>query len=286
MRKNLYSTVLYLALILIWGVGFLLYLNGNHLRKDTKPPVIAFSFEILEISARDPKQALLRGVTATDDKDGDVTDSLVVAQLQMAGREGVVRVTYAAFDAAGNVTKATRQVRFTDYESPKFTLSTALAFSGNTKFDLFAIVKAQDMLDGDISHRVRITSLDDSAVTTVGDHSVQVTVSNSLGETVSLILPVEVYAAGTYQAAVALKEYLVYVPVGHKLDTQSYLKEFIRGNVTVDLTNGIPEGYTLDVRSNVKPGVPGVYTVEYRITEATGGAGYVGYTKLIVVVEG
>ncbi len=286
MRNKLFSTVLYLALILICCVSFLLYLNSHYLQKDTKAPVIAFSSEVLELSARDPKEVLLQGVTATDDKDGDVTASLVVAQLQLVGKEGVVRVTYAAFDAAGNVTKAARQVRFTDYESPKFTLSTALAFSANTKFDLFSIVKAQDMLDGDISHRVRITSLDDTSVSTVGNHSVQVNVSNSLGETVTLLLPVEVYAAGTYDATVTLKEYLVYVPVGHKLDARSYLKEFIRGNVTTDLEEGLPEGYSLDVKSNVQPGVPGVYTVEYRISEEAGGRSYTGYTKLIVVVEG
>lgn len=285
MRKNLFSTILYLALILLWGVGFLLYFNNSNLRKDTKAPVITFSSEILELSAREPKQALLQGVTAADEKDGDVTDSLVVVQLQMAGREGVVRVTYAAFDQAGNVTKATRQVRFTDYESPRFSLSTALVFYGNSYFDLFSIVKAQDMLDGDISHRVRITSLDDNTITAVGNHSVQVDVSNSLGQTVSLVLPVEVYAPGTYQATVSLKEYLVYIPVGHKLDPMQYLQEFVRGNEAVSLEEGIPEGYSLDVRSNVKPGVPGVYTVEYRITELDG-AGYVGYTKLIVVVEG
>ena len=101
MRKNLFRMVFYLTVILVCSVVFLLFLWGNHLRMDSEPPVISFSEELLEISASDPREALLRGVTATDAVDGDVTDSLVVAQLQLLDKDGSVRVTYAAFDAAG-----------------------------------------------------------------------------------------------------------------------------------------------------------------------------------------
>lgn len=286
MRKNLFTMILYLALILACSVAFLLFLRGQSLGTDRKPPAISFVEGTLELSARDPREALLQGVTATDDRDGDVTESLVVADLRLLTKDGTVRVTYAAFDAAGNVTKASRNVKFTDYESPRLSLSTGLTFNYNTRFDLFSIVKAEDMLDGDISHRVRITSLDEEGIANVGSHKVQVNVSNSLGETVSLVLPVEVYAAGTYQATLELTDYLVYLPVGGTLDVQSYLASYIRGNTNVSLKNGLPEGFHLEVKSKVQTRVPGVYTVDYRVTQTVNGTDYTGYARLIVVVEG
>lgn len=286
MRKNLF----YLALIMLCSGLFLLYVFGYQRGVDTQPPTISFSDQTLELSALDPKQTLLQGVTAQDNKDGDVTASVVVASIQLADADGTINVTYAAFDAAGNVTRAVRQARYTDYESPKFSLSKSLTFAYNSGFDIFSLVQAEDMLDGDISHRVRITSLDDASVLTMGTHQVELKVSNSLGETVKLVIPVEVYAAGTYDAVVTLTDYLVYLPVGGQLDEESYLEEYIRAGSAVALWEALPEDYSLDIISNVQPDVPGVYTVEYRVTQTVGtgtnARAHTGYAKLIVVVEG
>jgi hypothetical protein len=148
------------------------------------------------------------------------------------------------------------------------------------------MIRAEDALDGDISHRIRVTSLDESSVTTMGLHQVELRVSNSLGETVKLVIPVEVYAAGSYEATLKLKEYLIYLPAGETLDAESYLDVFSRSGNSVALANGLPEGYSLDMKSDVQPDVPGVYTVEYRVTQTAGVGTYTGYAKLIVVVEG
>lgn len=286
MRKNIF----YLVLILLCAVAFALYLFVDRSRTDTQAPTISFSDEALKLSALDSKQALLQGVTAQDDKDGDVTASVVVASIQLADADGTVNVTYAAFDTAGNVTKAVRQVKFTDYESPRFTLDRSLTFAYSSGFDIFKMVGAEDLLDGDISHRVRITSLDSTSISTMGTHQVELKVSNSLGETVSLVVPVEVYAAGTYAATLTLTDYLIYLPKGVWFDSKSYLEGYTRGGIEVSLANGLPEGYSLEVKSDVQQGVPGVYTVEYRVTQTVGteenAQSYTGYAKLIVVVEG
>ena len=282
MKKHLISLVLALVCV---GVCCL-YLLIDQNRTDTHPPVISFGEEMPEISTKDPQKLLLQGVTAQDKVDGDVTASLVVESLELLDPDGTIRVTYAAFDKAGNVTKAVRQAKFTDYESPRFSLSQSLTFSHSSGFDIFRMIQAQDALDGDISHRIRVTSLDESSVTTMGLHQVELRVSNSLGETVKLVIPVEVYAAGSYEATLKLKEYLIYLPAGETLDAESYLDAFSRSGVSVALANGLPEGYSLDVKSDVQPNVPGVYTVEYRVTQTVGAATYTGYAKLIVVVEG
>lgn len=286
MKRNLVS----LAILLVCVIVFSLFVAVSNRRADHTPPVITFSDEVPVFSARDPQEVYLQGVTARDDRDGDVTASLVVAGLKLTDADGSIRITYAAFDAAGNVTQAVREAKFSDYESPKFTLDQSLTFAYNTGFDLFRIVNANDALDGDISHRVRITSLEVDSISSVGTHMVELRVSNSLGETVRLVVPVEVYAAGTYGANLTLTDYLIYLPAGQTLDPAAYLDAYSKGSATVSLQAGIPEGYTLEIKNNVQPDVPGVYTVEYRVVQSIGSgenaASYTGYAKLIVVVEG
>lgn len=286
MKRNF----IFLALTLVIVCAFSLYLIIHQSRTDTQPPTITFTDEVLELSTLDPKEAFLQGVAAQDAEDGDVTASVVVSSIQLVDRDGAIRVTYAAFDAAGNVAKAIRQARFTDYESPRFSLNSSLTFSYNSGFDIFKYVRAEDRLDGDISHRIRITSLDPASISAIGIHQVELTVSNSLGETVTLIVPVEVYGAGSYGAKLTLTDYLVYLPAGAALEAERYLDAYTNANIPVSLREGLPEGYHLEIKSDVQPDVPGVYTVEYRVTKTTGtgtnAKETTGYAKLIVVVEG
>ena len=58
------------------------------------------------------------------------------------------------------------------------------------------------------------------------------------------------------------------------------------GGQTISLAGGLPEGFSLEMKSDVKPEVPGVYTVEYRVTRQDENNSVIGYAKLIVVVEG
>lgn len=286
MRRN----VLFILVLVLCIGAFSLYLLIDRQNTDREGPTITVSTEALELSVQDPKEAYLQGVTAFDDKDGDVTASLVVASVRLVDADGTIEVTYAAFDKAGNVANTVRNARYTDYVSPRFTVDASLAFPYGYNFDLFQIMQAQDVLDGDISHRVRVTSLDDQVITAVGIHRVELRVSNSMGETARLEIPVEVYAADAYNATLTLTDYLIYLPAGEELDAESYLKAYTKGNATVSLRGGLPEGCTLDIKNQVQTDVPGVYTVEYRVSQTVGtGASArtnTGYAKLIVVVEG
>jgi hypothetical protein len=285
MKRNL----IFLVLTLLCAGMFALFLVSHRSRTDLQPPEITFSQQMPEVSVQD-KEALLEGVTATDRKDGDVSQSVVVSEIRLLEADGTIQVTYAAFDRAGNVTQATRKAKFTDYESPRFSLKSSMTFPLNSGFDVFREVQASDMLDGDISHRVRITSMDEKTLSALGVSQVELRVSNSLGDTVKLEIPVEVYDPTVYSAKLTLTDYLVYVPVGTQLQEKSYLQNYIRGNVTLDLQKKLPEGCALNVKSNVRSDVPGVYTVEYRLTQTMGTnantSSYTGYAKLIVVVEG
>lgn len=288
-NKNWISVLL----IIVCVVGYYGYRALDLARTDTKAPKIEINTERVEVSVLDPKSALLQGVTAMDNVDGDVTESAVVESISLLNRDGTISVSYAAFDSTGNVAKATREAKYTDYESPKLTLSGPLLYSYGSNFDVLSTVGATDMIDGDIQHRVRATALEEDSIAVLGTHQVRFQVNNSLGDTMALELPVEVYAADTYNAGLTLTEYLIYLPVGANFNPSSYLGDFTLRGETTNLRNGLPGNYTLRTKGEVQTQQPGVYCMEYRVTYTVRNETnpnlnqeYTGYSKLIVVVEG
>ena len=288
-NKNWISVLL----IIVCVVGYYGYRALDLARTDTKAPKIEINTERVEVSVLDPKSALLQGVTAMDNVDGDVTESVVVESISLLNRDGTISVSYAAFDSTGNVAKATREAKYTDYESPKLTLSGPLLYSYGSNFDVLSTVGATDMIDGDIQHRVRATALEEDSIAALGTHQVRFQVNNSLGDTMALELPVEVYASDTYNAGLTLTEYLIYLPVGANFNPTSYLGDFTLRGETTNLRNGLPGNYTLRTKGEVQTQQPGVYCMEYRVTYTVRNETnpnlnqeYTGYSKLIVVVEG
>lgn len=275
-----------LALIVIC-IGVLFgYRAFARIRADHTPPEIHMEEALLELSALEPRSALLQGVSARDKRDGDVSASLVVESVRLLRSDGTVTVTYAAFDAAGNVAKRSREVRFSDYRSPRFSLSDPLMFSQTSSYDVLSIVGAEDMLDGNISHRIRATVLDEVESGYTGTHDVQFRVTNSLGETVELILPVEIYTPSIFEGTLTLTDYLIYMKQGERFNSRTYLDTLTIGREEIMLNGSVPAGIRLEVSGGVNTGIPGVYTVDYQITREMGSQTYSAYSRLIVVVEG
>ena len=257
----------------------------DRLRTDSRAPEITISDSgIPEISVYDT-EALLKGVTATDNRDGDVTSSILVEHVGGILDDGTVTVTYAAFDRSGNVAKIQRTVRYTDYESPRFTLKKSLDFIHDTSFDVLNVVGAVDLLDGDIGYRVKATSVDAVSINEEGTHNVQFRVSNSLGDQVELVLPVEVYYSGRYNAQLYLTQYLLYLDVGEAFNPMDYLQEYIARGSGENLARGIPDSLSLKTEGRVDTNKPGVYVVSYTMSSTQGNTLYEGYARLIVVVE-
>lgn len=283
MKKRNWISILLILLCLGTLMGYRALVR---MRTDAVAPEITMEEQLLELSALEPRSAMIQGVTAWDNVDGDVTGSLVVESVRLLRSDGTVTVTYAAFDKAGNVAKAQREVRFTDYESPRFSLSQPLLFAQNMSYNVLSLISAQDMLDGNISHRIRATVLDEVNTGYTGTHEIQFRVTNTLGETVELVLPVEVYTPGLFEGSLTLTDYLVYLKQGDKFNGEDYLSTFSLGREAISLRNGIPEDMKLNTSGKVETGVPGVYVVDYEISCQVGTQPYTGYSKLIVVVEG
>ena len=281
------------VLIIILSLGaFVGYRMLAAMRADTRAPEIHMASELMEVSVEDPRTALLQGITADDNKDGDVTDSIVVERITMLDSDGNVSVSYAAFDAAGNVTRAERKAVYTDYVSPRFTLSRPLQYTQGTSFDILANVGATDVFDGEIQHRVRANVLGEAAISTLGTHMVEFKVTNSLGDTHTVNLPVEVSAYENYGADLKLKQYLVYLPVGAAFNAASYLDTFSYQRELVTLDGVVPAGFDLETVGNVQTRNPGVYTLDYTLKYSEKNENgmvamkYSADSRLIVIVEG
>ena len=284
-KKNL----LLLVPITLSAALFLGYRAWDGLKTDSTPPQITISEEALQLSASAPRSSLLQGITAQDDRDGDVTDSLLVESISMTDGSGTIEVTVAAFDRSGNVAKTTRTASYTDYRGPRFSLNRSLTFAQGSTFDLLGAIGATDALDGNIQHRIRATSMDDASVAAAGSHKVEFRVTNSLGDTVRLTLPVTVYESSVYKVNLTLTDYLIYLKTGSTFDPEDYLDTAEYANSTFSLQDGIPSGYSIRTEGNVNTHLPGVYPVDYiatHIRQTANGPEYInGIARLIVIVE-
>ena len=277
------------VLILLCAGLFVGYQTWDRSNTDTTPPEITIETETIQTSVSTSGSTLLQGVTAADDRDGDVTDSLVVESIKALDSSGNVQVTFAAFDRSGNVAKGSRTVRYTDYQPPRFALNCAMVYSSNASFDPLENITASDSLDGNITHRIRAMSMDDTSISTPGDHEVEFRVTNSLGDTARLTLPVTVYASSAYNLSAELEEYLIYLPRGSSFEAEAYLLDVCYNRNSVLIDGELPDNYTIHIADEVNTNIPGVYPVDYTVTcerETSNGTEYItGFTRLIVVVE-
>ena len=110
MKKRVIITVLTLFALGIAIVSLLIMQ-----KEDETPPVISVSSNLdLTYSSGMDESLLLEGVTATDDKDGDVTNSLRIDSILESQDGHYAVVTYAAKDKSGNVSKLRRLLNWND----------------------------------------------------------------------------------------------------------------------------------------------------------------------------
>ena len=151
----------------------------QQLRTDSTIPEIRVENEMIEVSLKATNEELLQGVIAYDKKDKDLTDKIIVESISRFIEKGVSKVTYAVCDSDNNVAKATRLIRYTGYESPKFRVTGNLCFSLYEHIDIRTLVEATDSLEGNISSQLIVTSSDYSS-SNAGAFSLNVTVTNQI----------------------------------------------------------------------------------------------------------
>ena len=256
-------------LVLLAFCGLRIY---RRLTVDVTPPVITCSTDSIDVSVTAGEEALLQGVMASDDRDGDLTDQILIKGVSPSLTDSSAQVTYIVFDSANNMATVTRTVRYTDYEAPRFALSRPLVYSMNQTVTLLDRLTATDVLDGDISSSIRITS-QNIISTQPGVYGVTAQVDSRLGEPV--VLPLKVVITTGETQLIWLKDYLISLPQGSAFDPAAYIDSAVAPDGT-----GLPASQ-VSIDNQVSTAVPGVYYAGYTVTAQ--GQSYTVY--LTVVVE-
>lgn len=250
--------VLFVIVILLFG-GMLVY---EKYMVDDVPPVILCEEDVIRVRVEDGEEALLEGVTATDDVDGDLTDQVMVKSVSPLIGADTAKVTYFVFDSSDNVAMASRTVQYQNYERPRFSLSEPLVYRVGSTVTLLDRLTAQDDIDGDISDSIRVTA-QNLSVDYAGTYSVTVQVTNSMGDTAVLPLRVVMDSYGAVSRLVELTEYIVYLDEGEDFAPEDYVKR-IR-----DYDYSAVDVSELAIESNVDTSVPGNYEVSYTFVSSS-----------------
>lgn len=269
-------------LLVLCIAAFGAYIHNSNQDQDTTAPVISFEQGMLEISVYDDAEVLLSGVSAEDVHDGDVSSLVLVEGVSSIRDNNSATVTYAAFDNSGNVSKAERTVIYTDYRSPRFSVSRPLVFRSGSNVDIFAYLSAEDLVDGDLSDKIKATLVSgEGSINDTGLHQVEIRVTNSMGDTTRVTIPVEVYESGTYNSEVLLTDYIVYIEQGSEFDAFAYAQTLQAGSKELSLSEADSYNIELSIEGEVNTDEPGCYYVTYTAEYGT----YKACTRLTVIVE-
>lgn len=303
-RKVLAGAVCVLSL-----VGGCVYYSNAQKQKDMEPPVLSADAKKFSASIKADEKKLISGVTAFDQKDGDVSDSILIDSIKKKeGTDSDFLITYVAFDKSSNMASLTRTLYYSDYRQAHFSFDQVLRFPENQEIDLLSYFTADDCIDGDVTPFI---TLDGDKEVLEGEpkkgiYECTVSVTNSVGYTTTLPISVEIYEDGyderNQRPQIMLNKYIIYIEKGEQLDAGAYLDHIEEGGGTYAIsgvnaqasdesTDEEPQNVSkqqismenIEITSKVDTEKAGVYTVNYRYTSEE--TGYDCNANLIVVVE-
>lgn len=263
------AVIILLALLVVANVVSYFYLGTS----DRKvPPQISCPNEVLEISAADSEAALLIGVTASDEQDGDLTGRITIGGISKLITADTAKVTYMVFDSDNNMASCVRRIRYTDYHRPTFEVTEPLVYASTEEVAMLSRLKATDVVDGDVSKNIRVSTLEPTNNSEIYHVSVQV--SNSVGDTSQVTLPVLMLESDPLRPEILLSDSLVYVDQGEKFTPSAYLLDLRVPGMKPSLAE-------ITVDNQVDTGNPGTYYVTYSYSAN----GSTGVAILTVVVQ-
>lgn len=265
-------TAIFIVVTAVFGYFFFTESIGI----DKTLPEIKVEGDVLEVEAGVSDRKLLKGVTAYDKKDGDLTSDIIVESISKFTEKGVCNVTYAVCDSDNHVANATRKIKYVNYKSPEFKVKGSLCFSVDQYLDITGMICAEDYIDGDISSSIIITS-SDFENDTAGVYTLDAKVTNSKGDTVTARFPLIIEERSLSAPVLVLTDYYIKVDRG---ETPDFTKYFKRAETPGGEKIG---GLTVRVRTDFNPDEEGLQLVHYYATDETGRR---GHSVLMVMVEG
>ena len=272
MKKN----ILCIALLVVSLTILFAYNKRTEAQTDTVAPVLTCDTNEIYASVSEvTDEFLLQGVHATDDRCGDVSDSLVVQSISNFIKEDMVIVTYAAVDDDNNVGRLERKLIYTDYKEPIFSLKRPLMYAAGTSVKFLGNIQATSSIDGDITTQIRygLDNIVDN--NTPATYPITFRVTDSNGKTSYLDTEIVIYNNLYAGIDIELTKYLTYIPKGSNFDETIAEKYFKRASVEMD------DETELIIDCNVDTSTPGVYSVDYTINSVN----ISGKSRLVVVVQ-
>lgn len=261
--------VILLVLLTLGKVASYFYIGSS----DQKvPPVMYCPSDILEVSASDNESVLLQGITAIDEQDGDITSRISISGRSKLITNDTAKVTFIVFDSDDNMASCVRQIRYTDYHRPTFEILQPLVYSSTEGVSVLPRLKATDVVDGDLSNNIRVSTQEPTSNSEIFNVSIQVT--NSVGDTSLLQLPILILQTDPRRPEITLTDYLVYVDRDTSFSPDFYLHSLSVPGKDVPLTD-------VQISSDVNTAESGTYYVHYTYSSD----GIMGTAILTVVVQ-
>ena len=99
-----------ILILTTFGTGLMCILS--RITKDTKAPVISVPTEMITYEEGSDQSVLLAGVTASDDRDGDITQNVRIYDIAVMEDGKSAQIIYAAYDSSYNLGKRFRTVGY------------------------------------------------------------------------------------------------------------------------------------------------------------------------------
>ena len=157
--------------------------------------------------------------------------------------------------------------------SARFSLAEPLVYSLNQEIVPTEKLKATDVLDGDITESVRISTLNLSEA--AGVYTITAQVTNRMGDTARVELPVVLWETADDRAVITLKSGLVYIRKGDAFKAESYLVK------VTDPNKKSPSLSDVKITGEVDSSCEGTY----RVTYSYGTGSRAGMAILTVIVQ-
>lgn len=271
MKKNKF---LILSLILcIFYAGLMYYNKQNNIKGEA--PVISIQGKDLVTSVKAEAKVLLDGVEASDKEDGFLTNDVFIESISPFNENKKRTITYTVFDSDDNLTRATRNISYTDYKQPSLTLIKPVLVTYIGDKNMFkSFVKADSNVDGNISDQVVVERI----YLEGSDYYIDYSVKDSCGGTDHLNLKVDfIDNDKKMNLDIQLSDYLIEVKKGTKIDPLDYVKDVKKRKVSKkELITDI------EVTSNYDADKTGIYDILYEIILPNGDY---GISKLSVSVK-
>ena len=270
-------------------VVFIGFFIKEKMVEDHVAPVITCSEDELTLSVKEnQEEALMKGIKATDNRDGDLTKEVRISSISHFISGNKRTVTYVVFDKSNQMGTLKRTVKYKDYTSPRLKMFHAprcsAAEASNT--DFVSYLNATDCLDGDLTSQVKLSMKDSLYNPQPGDYPVTAQVSNSAGDVCSVSFEITITDTNNEKESIkkypALSEYIAYTTVGKKINPMHYVVGLEQNGLITKYSKDASTMKSIHMNSKVNYKEPGVYPVEFAYTED---GIPTAVTKMFVVVE-